>query len=448
MNSVSGIADNNVWAAGFYMSGGTYHTLVEHWDGGQWGVVSSPNQGTADNHLSSISAVSDQDIWAVGFYTSTGALRTLTEHWNGTEWSVVPSPNQGAADNHLSGVAAVSASDVWAIGDYQSGPYRYVQTLVEHWNGTEWSVVPSPNPDSTSASLTGVAAVSASDVWAVGSYNGRTLTEHWNGTEWSVVPSPNLDEDHGLSNNLYGVTAISPNDVWAVGNYGMTDAFGAVYDTLIEHWNGTEWSVISSPDPAPYNGDIHIPDVYNILYEVTAVSANDVWAVGGYAYNYDPSRTMLAHWNGMEWSVVPSSNVNTGYNFLYGVAATSASDVWAVGSYSYNVTDQPLVERQGRCPPATSTPTPIGTAIPTPTPRCPGEVFSDVCPGDYFYTAVVYLYNHGVISGYSDGTFRPYANTTRGQLCKIIVLAEGWGIDTWVVPTSPMCHPPIPSTNI
>ena len=37
-----------------------------------------------------------------------------------------------------------------------------------------------------------------------------------------------------------------------------------------------------------------------------------------------------------------------------------------------------------------------------------------------------YLYCAGVISGYSDGTFRPYNNVTRAQLCKIVVLAEGW----------------------
>ena len=56
--------------------------------------------------------------------------------------------------------------------------------------------------------------------------------------------------------------------------------------------------------------------------------------------------------------------------------------------------------------------------------------FSDVHPTDYFYTPVTYLACHGIISGYADGTFRPYNNTTRGQLSKIIVGAEGWAIDT------------------
>ena len=54
--------------------------------------------------------------------------------------------------------------------------------------------------------------------------------------------------------------------------------------------------------------------------------------------------------------------------------------------------------------------------------------FSDVQPADYFYEPVRYLYCHGVISGYDDHTFRPYNLTTRGQLTKIVVLAEGWAI--------------------
>jgi len=51
-------------------------------------------------------------------------------------------------------------------------------------------------------------------------------------------------------------------------------------------------------------------------------------------------------------------------------------------------------------------------------------------PTNYFYNAVQYLYCNGVISGYDDGTFRPYNDTTRAQLCKIVVLAEGWPIYT------------------
>src|SRR5205085_6689849 len=66
--------------------------------------------------------------------------------------------------------------------------------------------------------------------------------------------------------------------------------------------------------------------------------------------------------------------------------------------------------------------------IVTPTPCAIN--FTDVQPNDYFYEAVRYLYCMGAISGYEDSTFRPYNTTTRGQLCKIVVLAEGFLIDT------------------
>lgn len=88
-----------------------------------------------------------------------------------------------------------------------------------------------------------------------------------------------------------------------------------------------------------------------------------------------------------------------------------------------------------RTPGTTMTATPVRSATPgtpgaTNTPSatvtaCP-MTFTDVAPTDYFYESVRYLYCAGVISGYSDNTFRPYNDTTRGQLTKIVVLAEGW----------------------
>src|SRR6266568_5986635 len=101
------------------------------------------------------------------------------------QWSVVPSPNPNVVPSGLSGVAAVSANDVWAVGTSGS-QISGGQTLIEHWNGAHWQIVKSPSPASSSDSLSGVAAVSASDVWAAGyTFNSssiQTLVEHWNGT--------------------------------------------------------------------------------------------------------------------------------------------------------------------------------------------------------------------------------------------------------------------------
>src|SRR6266568_1987240 len=110
------------------------------------------------------------------------------------QWSVVPSPN-GSSSSGLSAVAAVSANDVWAVGSSGS-QMSGGQTLIEHWNGTSWSVVTSPGPATGNNELFSVSAASASSIWTVGfltnntsgqTPNDQTLIEHWNGSSWSVV---------------------------------------------------------------------------------------------------------------------------------------------------------------------------------------------------------------------------------------------------------------------
>src|SRR5205823_6090857 len=129
----------------------------------------------------------------------TGSVKqTLVEHWDGSTWTIVPSPNSDPLANHLDGVVAVSAGDVWAVGDFYDTGVGAHRTLVEHWNGSAWSVVPSPNVGTDHDFFTAVAAVSGSDVWAVGIdlpqnfMNQVTLVEHWDGSAWTIVPSPNV----------------------------------------------------------------------------------------------------------------------------------------------------------------------------------------------------------------------------------------------------------------
>ncbi|MDQ6693868.1 MAG: hypothetical protein M3014_05525, partial [Chloroflexota bacterium] len=159
-------------------------------------------------------------------------------------WQIVPSPNPSTSTAELNGVAVVSTTDVWSVGTYQDSNAVY-RTLVEHWNGSAWSVVPSPNVGTQGSYLNGVATVSANDVWAVGEYENGTLIEHWNGSAWSVVPSPNPGP--GTNGRLIGVAAVSANDVWAVGSY--YGGSGGADLSFIEHWNGGAWSLVSNPNP-------------------------------------------------------------------------------------------------------------------------------------------------------------------------------------------------------
>src|SRR5258707_14921332 len=116
---------------------------------------------------------------------------------------------------------------------------------------TGWIVKPSPSTGG-SATLSAVAATSAKDVWAVGSFNTggafRTLIEHWDGTRWMIVPSPNPAAGFHTTNTLAAVVAITPKNAWAFGCYEKTTTS---FRTLIEHWDGVKWSVMASPNSGP-----------------------------------------------------------------------------------------------------------------------------------------------------------------------------------------------------
>src|SRR5260370_33151682 len=89
-------------------------------------------------------------------------------------WSRVPSPGAGTSGSELDGVAVVSASDIWAVGSYFNLTLNSSQTLVEHWNGSHWQVVPSSNAGTAFHSLVRVAADLSSTVWAVGESTNPT----------------------------------------------------------------------------------------------------------------------------------------------------------------------------------------------------------------------------------------------------------------------------------
>jgi hypothetical protein len=192
---------------------------LAHWNGTAWSAVTVPLPPNAPTNttLDAVAADGPNDVWAVGTYLNsvTEVFDAFAIHFDGTAWSVAPAPVSGGT---LYGLHANGPSDVWAVGGEGNA------TLVEHFNGTAWSVVPSPSPGPT-AILGGVTAAAANDVWAVGSFTPagattpQTLTLHWNGTAWSVVPSP----DPASSSRL-GAVATRPgaSTVWAVGETGQS----------------------------------------------------------------------------------------------------------------------------------------------------------------------------------------------------------------------------------
>jgi hypothetical protein len=287
---------------------------------GQASPVLSP--APIPGSLAGVSADSATDAWAVGHYvTSAGAGQALIVHWNGTAWSQVPSPNPGRENYDLIyDVSAVSATDAWAVGTYEVDTPTGLanRTLLLRWNGTAWSKVKVPGGASTS--LHEVSAVSGTDAWAVGSSYDKTtnslatLAVHWNGTAWSRAATQNPPLDPVLSS----VSTVSGTDAWATG-------------ALTMRWNGTSWLPMILP-PLGRAG----------LYPtgISAVSGTNAWLVGWNkaVTEFAPRRTVILHSNGTTWKRVPSPNPGTsggeGTSQLFGVDAISGTSAWAVGTYA------------------------------------------------------------------------------------------------------------------
>ena len=153
------------------------------------------------NVLVSVTAVSATDIWAVGFAEMW--LAVPSKHWLNTGTAQIgassPAPMSAQTYNFLNDVVAVSAADIWAVGSYDGFQTQQSRPLVEHWNGTAWTIVPNPI-GGANGGLWSVAAVGPNNLWTLGSYwdgnADRTLVEHWDGTSWSMVPSPYLGTNY------------------------------------------------------------------------------------------------------------------------------------------------------------------------------------------------------------------------------------------------------------
>jgi hypothetical protein len=325
--NITCVSAADCWAVGNANNGTTEQTLVERWDGTSWSIVPSQNNGAEQNFFLSVTCVSSSDCWAVGAYQTLSIYRTLTEHWNGTAWSIVALPNTPVSGDHniLYDVKCASTSDCNVIG-YYVGSSGFSQTLAQHWNGSAWSIVSSPNasPDDY---IYSIACSSTSECWAFGYFNTSSVSNvlmlHWNGIAWSLFASTNLGTTNTAQNNSFNsVTCLSARECWAVGNFNP----GGADQTLIARWNGISWSIVSSPNTSISEN--------NYLNGIACNSSTDCWASGIFQNSSNIFQTLIEHWNGNAWSIVPSPNTNVGQqNALTGIACISASDCSAVGHY-------------------------------------------------------------------------------------------------------------------
>jgi hypothetical protein len=292
----------------------------------QWVVTDTVDPSDQANYLVGLKAFAANDLWAVGawYRPDLSTPGTLTEHWNGSAWKLVRSPNATDGYNELYGIDGAAPDDVWAVGFHNISYYGTERTMALHWNGIKWSIVKTPNLGSTANLLGDVTVISPSDAWAVGDgddaggFRGKAIALHWNGTAWSMANPSQPGRGAGFA----AVDALASNDVWAVGSDGKAP--------LAQHYDGSAWSVVPTPD------------IEGSLYAVEAIAVDDVWAAGE-----ANDSTLTMHWDGGSWAVVPSPNGPNPSNELADLVAAGPNRVWAVGT-SYDdllVQYRTLVER-------------------------------------------------------------------------------------------------------
>ena len=387
-----------------------------------WREVTPPTS----NVLQDVHMVSSTDGWVVG--RNATLLR-----YNGTSWAPFPIATR-VPDEWLVDVHMISATDGYIVGwGIRSG-----DGTIYHWDGISWTqqyVIPVNGGEPNRLD-----SVDANDVWVAG--RGK-IYRRQNQGQWTInytIPGPNQF-------NLFSIQMISSTDGWAVGQLG----------TML-HYDGNTWTALD-PSPAPqtlydcffvapnlgfatgysiqtyllkFNGTewVRQDDIPFQIDKMFISSATDGWGVG-----YDT----IAHYDGTTF--IPVIHQSQGMKSVFMVSST---DGWIVGGGN-DINNNPFSVMLRYSEDATPTvgPTSTGTAVPTAsntvvptatsvttttaTPPAPCTIeFSDVDQNNTFYASIQCLACRGIISGYSDGTFRPNNQVTRGQLSKIVANAAGF----------------------
>ena len=321
--AASASSPNDIWAVG---------QSTIHFDGVTWTTFPAPMiKGDNNSFLQGVVDISPTFAWAAGNVTDGPHPGQVIEKWDGTKWSLFPGPKFGKKEQaNVFAMTSSSGNDVWAVGRLINTANGRVSSLFEHWNGTAWTAT---TVESNNEYLFGASADATNDAWAVG-FDGsddiKTSARHWDGTSWKLVATPNVGEG---TNKLNGVLALAPNDVWAVGfSTPLAPPRSAATVTLIEHFDGTSWAVVPSPNVGPNNANQS-----NRLLGLTANSANDIWAFGSYfpADGSGHQMTLLLHWDGTSWAVASSPSPTKGgfpCDLLWAGVVSSPDDVWILGS--------------------------------------------------------------------------------------------------------------------
>jgi len=335
-------------AVGHYQNSlGLQVTLAEVWTGSRWLIQRTPNPaGSIDTQLGGVSCNSPRECMAVGYSeNSTGQDADLAEQWSGSSWHVVATPNpgssrgpsggtctlgdacvaEGGAEVGLMGVTCRSVKMCVAVGYAENAAGNDV-TLVEAWNGIAWTIQNTPNPaNSTSNGFSGISCPAANRCFAVGyTAHGpgtdQRLAEMWNGSHWSIQSTP---LPAGANNStLWGLSCRSTKACTAVGYYNDLSLIDV---PLVETWNGRRWSIHNVPGPSH--------SVESGLFAVSCPTSSSCTATAASINGSLDPKTLAESSSGGSWTVSATPNPDLApATALFGVSCKSASSCEAVGS--------------------------------------------------------------------------------------------------------------------
>jgi hypothetical protein len=294
--------------------------LAEWLNGKSWRTVlpKAPAHPTTAA-LNGVDCTSSSRCVAVG----TTGRSSLVEQWNGSRWQILRSPSRAP----LNGISCTRTSFCVAVGG--PAPYNYANdfAVAQIWNGKTWQAARVQRPaGETGSSLYGVACVTSSDCNAVGyDYTSQpalaTLAEHWNGSAWHIVRSPNAP---GRADIFTAISCPAAADCVATG--AITPPASKIAP-VVARWNGGSWHLVSMPKPIATNTVVN-------FYGVDCVSVSDCQLAG---YLDSPKTGVIpstgevsdTSWH-VETYLVPAS----GYSYvLSGLSCTSSISCVAVGKY-------------------------------------------------------------------------------------------------------------------
>lgn len=267
-----------------------------------WVVVFTHHYGPAANNSGYLTVIAPgrNDAWAFGGTNLSGATAgaPVAEHWNGTAWSASALP--AGLTSQVEAASADSATDIWAVTQFGG--------TILHWNGTAWSVA---RQLPGSGQLTGVTALSPTNVWVFGGggFTGGLGTWHFNGTSWT--------QQTGNAVGLEEASALSPSSIWAVGSTSSPA-------NTIMHYNGTAWTRVTASALSGLQ-----------FSDIMALAPTNVWASANRQTN--GFQAYLVHLTSsgwarisLPWQVSPGRVASDGHGGLWETVRDAASRTWAV----------------------------------------------------------------------------------------------------------------------